>query len=163
MASRDSATVVASGFQAGSRRKVARGLMELRSNKEVEDAAIAWVCQREREAGRTPEDMRGRGSPVDIVSPPRMIEVKAYGRSARGEELFMEAPQMEEAERNPDFYLYVVEHVRQGDPAHFTLKLLSGEDLHSLLARAKEHRYFTVPWPVSHYDAIEPDLGAAQG
>jgi hypothetical protein len=33
---------------------------------------------------------------------------------------------------------------------------LAGEDLRSLLARAKEQRYFTVPWPVSHYDTLKP-------
>lgn len=132
--------------------------MELTSNKAVEDAAIAWVCELERTAGRSPTDMRATTSAVDIVSPPRAIEVKAYGRFARGEELFIEVVQFDEAERNPHFYLYVVENVRQGDPEHFELKVLAGQDLRNLLDRAKEHRYFTVPWPVAHYDALEPGL-----
>lgn len=132
--------------------------MELTSNKAVEDAAVSWVCQLEREAGREPEDMRARSSPVDIVSPPRAIEVKAYGQSARGTELFMEVAQLEEAQRNPEFYLYVVENVRQGDPVDFGLKVLAGEALQTLLTRAKEQRYFTVPWPVAHYEALNPGL-----
>jgi hypothetical protein len=132
--------------------------MELTSNKAVEDAAIAWVCDLERQAGRSPEDVRNGGSAVDVLSPPRAIEVKAYGRLARGEELFIEVAQFDEDERNPDFYLYVVENVRQGDPHHFQLKVPAGEDLQSLLASAKEQRYFTVPWPVAHYDALTPGL-----
>src|SRR6266540_1459799 len=41
----------------------------------------------------------------------------------------------------------------QGDPAQFTLKVLGGQRLARLLERAKEQRYYTVPWPVSDYDA----------
>lgn len=132
--------------------------MEVTSNKAVEDAAIAWVCELERKAGRSPKDMRGSSSPVDIMSPPRAIEVKAYGRFARGEELFIEVAQFEEAERNPEFYLYVVENIRQGNPELFQLKVLAGQDLRALLDRAKEQRYFTIPWPVAHYDSLDPGL-----
>lgn len=115
--------------------------MEVTGKRAVEDAAIAWVCELERKAGRIPKDMRGSNSPVDILSPPRSIEVKAYGRFARGEELFIEVAQFEEAERNPEL---------------FQLKVLAGQDLRSLLDRAKEQRYFTMPWPVAHYDSLDP-------
>lgn len=63
-----------------------------------------------------------------------------------------------EARSNPDFFVYVVENVRQGDPAHFTLKVLGGERLKRLLLRAKEQRFFTVPWPVADYDSIPHGL-----
>lgn len=125
---------------------------EIRGNKAIEDAAISWVMSLEHAAGRKPIDIRYRGAPGDISSPPRLIEVKAFGMTTRGYELWLEVRQVEEARRNPNFYLYVVENVRQGDPAHFTLKVLVGERLARLLAHAKERRYFTVPWPVADYE-----------
>lgn len=42
----------------------------------------------------------------------------------------------------------VVENIRQGDPTSFTLKVIDGERLRRLLERAKERRYYEVPWPV---------------
>jgi hypothetical protein len=36
----------------------------------------------------------------------------------------MEVRQVDEARRTPDYYVYVVENVRQGDPAKFTLRVL---------------------------------------
>lgn len=130
----------------------ARAMPELRTNRKVEDAAIAWVLTKERAEGRLPKDVRYAGAPYDIESPPRAIEVKAVGGSNRGFGLWLEVSQMEEALRNPDFFLYVVENVRQGDPRNFTLKVLGGERLRRLLERAKERRYYEVPWPVADYD-----------
>jgi hypothetical protein len=78
-----------------------------------------------------------------------MIEVKAFGTSNRGYELWLEARQVQEARTNPDFYVYVVENVRQGDSSMFTLRVLGGEHLARLVARAKEQQYFTIPWPVA--------------
>lgn len=133
-------------------------MAELRGNKAIEDAAIAWVMELERAAGRQPRDTRYRGAPADIESPPRLIEVKAFGKSNRGYDLWLETRQVEEARRNPDFYVYVVENVAQGDPANFTLKVLGGERLARLLERAKEQRYYTVPWPVAEYDGAPTAL-----
>ncbi|WP_139307349.1 protein NO VEIN domain-containing protein [Micromonospora pattaloongensis] len=126
--------------------------MEIVGNRAIETAAIDYVIMREREAGRTACDVRGTGSAGDVASPPRMIEVKAYGKSARGTDLWLEVRQVEEALQNPDFWIYVVENVRQGDPSQFTLKMLGGERLQKLLGRAKEQRYYTLPWPVADYD-----------
>jgi hypothetical protein len=125
---------------------------ELQGNKAIEDAAIAWVMDYERSRGREPQDTRHRGAPADIESSGRVIEVKAFGTSNRGYDLWLETRQVEEARRNPDFYVYVVENVRQGSPSMFTLKILGGERLQQLLLRAKEQRYFTIPWPVGDYD-----------
>jgi len=127
-------------------------LPELTSNKVIEEAAIAWVIELERQAGRDPRDTRHLGAPADIESPPRLIEVKAFGTTNRGNDLWLETRQVEEALRNPNFYIYVVENLRQGQPEHFTLKVLGGNLLAGLLSRRKEQRYFTVPWPVSVYD-----------
>ena len=54
---------------------------QLTSNKAKEDAAIAWVMDLERAAGREPRDTRYTGAPADIESPPRLIEVKSFGTS----------------------------------------------------------------------------------
>jgi hypothetical protein len=131
---------------------------ELVGNKTVEDAAIAWVLKLEEAAGRKPRETRYSGAAADIESPPRVIEVKAFGKSNRGNDLWLETRQVEEALVNPNLYVYVVENVRQGDPARFTLNVLSGERLAGLLKRAKEQRYYTVPWPVADYDSCPMSL-----
>ena len=88
------------------------------------------------------------------MSPPRLIEVKAYGKRARGNNLWLEVRQVEEGEEKSRFDVYVVENVEQGDPNLFTLKVLGGPHLQRLLERAKEQRYFTVPFPVAEYDQV---------
>ena len=135
-------------------------MAELVGNKAIEDAAIAWVIQLEIAAGRRPQDTRYRGAPADIESPPRLIEVKAFGKSTRGYDLLMEPRQLEEARANPDFYIYVVENVRQGNPLQFTLRVLAGDHLQRLLTRVKEYRDYGVPWPVADYDKCSLSLGA---
>ena len=129
---------------------------EILGPRAVESAAIGYVVVTEREAGRQARDVRGTGAAGDVDSPPRTIEVKAFGTSARGTDLWLEVRQVEEARRNPEFYVYVVENVRQGDRSKFTLKVLGGQRLAHLLKSAKEQRYYTVPWPVSDYDMAPP-------
>ena len=131
---------------------------ELTSNKAKEDAAIAWVMELERVAGRQPRDTRYTGAPADIESPPRLIEVKSFGTSNRGYDLLMEVRQVTEAMHNPSYYVYVVENVSQGDPAKFTLRVLGGARLQRLLDRAKEYRGYSVPWPVADYDSCRLGL-----
>lgn len=133
-------------------------MAELVGNNAVESAANAWVMDLERAAGHQPRDSRCQAAPDDIESPPRVIEVKAFGKSNRGFDLWPETRQVEEARENPDFYIYVVENIRQGDPALFPLRVLGGARLQRLLTRAKEQHYFTVPWPVADYDSCPKDL-----
>jgi len=128
-------------------------MAEIIGNKAIESAALEWVLDLERAAGRQPVDARFTGAPGDIASPPRVIELKAFGKSARGNDLWLETRQLEEARNNPNFYLYIAENIRQGDRAQFTLRVLGGERLHALLRRAKEQHYYTVPWPVAQYDS----------
>ena len=45
-----------------------------------------------------------------------MIEVKAFGLSGRGNELWLETRQVDEARTNGRFHLYVVDNVRQATP-----------------------------------------------
>lgn len=125
---------------------------QLASNKAVEDAAIAWVIEYERGRGREAHDARYTGAAGDVQSDGRVIEVKAFGKSNRGFGLWLETRQVEEARSNPSFFVYVIENVRQGDPSAFTLKILGGDRLRRLLEKARERRYFEVPWPVADYD-----------
>ena len=128
--------------------------MPPQTNKEIEDAAVGWVIDVEKQAGRMARDTRYSGGAADISSPPRSIEIKAYGGSARGQELWLEACQFDAARRDADFWLYLVENVRQGDPAQFRLVQIGGEELAGLLRRATERRYYTVPFPVAVYDRL---------
>ena len=113
-------------------------MAELVGNKAIEDAAVKWVMDLERAVGRQPHDTRYKGAAADIESPPRVIEVKAFGNFNRGYDLWLETRQVNEARKNPNFYVYVVENVRQGDPALFTLRVLGGARLRHLLTRAKD-------------------------
>ena len=123
-------------------------------NRAVENAAVAWVMELERGAGREPIDKRGVAAfSADLESAPRIIEVKAFGTSNRGFDLWLEVKQVEEARRNPNFWLYAVENVKQGDPLRFTLKVFGGDKLARILARAREKRYFEVPLGVREYDS----------
>ena len=128
-------------------------------NRAIENAAVAWVMELERRAGRQPQDSRYRGATADIESAPRVIEVKAVGKeSCRGEFLWLETRQVEAARENRDFYVYVVENVAKGEPERFRLKVYGGEQLQRLLANAKERRYYEVPVPVAEYDRADADV-----
>jgi uncharacterized protein DUF3883 len=131
----------------------------LSGNKAIEDAAIAFVMRLEREVGRNPIDRRYEAAfAADIESLPRIIEVKAVGGSQRGWFLPLEVPQVNEANTNPDFFVYVVDNVRQGDPTKFGLKVLGGERLARLVANAKERRYFEVPVPVGERGEVKSEV-----
>ena len=124
------------------------------TNRAIEDAAVAYVLEWERAHGRPSHDTRGSGAPADVAGEHRTIEVKAYGGSARGQDLWLEPRQFAEAQQNPHFWLYVVDNIRQASPAQFRLLEIGGERLNAMLSRAVEHRYFTVPWPVAVYDEL---------
>lgn len=120
----------------------------------VEDAAILWVLDYERRSGRSPRDTRNRGEAADIQSDERVIEVKATGGSARGWFIWMEPRQIDEARSNPNFHLYIVDNVRQGNPELFRLVDLHGDELAALVAHAREKKHYEVPFPTSVYDRL---------
>jgi hypothetical protein len=133
---------------------VAKLKAEALRGRQVEDAAVTWVMEYERRNGRVPIDRRYmREFPGDIDSPPRVIEIKATATSYRGWFLPLEPIQVKHATTDPNFSLYVVENVGQGDPSAFTLRIISGEHLQQLVSRATERRYFEVPWSTKDYDA----------
>lgn len=130
------------------------------TNRQVEDVAIAFVLAREAEAGRTAVDRRGDSgfaadiSATDADGVERIIEVKAYGGSARGTELWLEPSQYDSAKQDPQFHLYLVENVRAEDPLGIRLLDVRGADLERLMGRAKQRTYYTVPFPVRSFDEL---------
>lgn len=136
----------------------------LTNNRAIENAAVAFVMEHERHSGREPQDTRGNPQALaDLLSPPRLIEVKATGCSARGYDLWLEPNQMKAALSESEFYLYIVENVRQGDPRLFTLRVIGGEQLQGFLKRAKERRYFMMPWSVKDYDKTPIESATNKG
>lgn len=136
-------------------------------NRAIEDAAIEYVMDLERRAGREPVDRRYEAAfAADIWSPPRTIEVKAVGKDQRGWFVPVETRQYEAARSDRDFYLYVVDNIRQGDPSAFRLKVFAGEQLQRLLEKAKKREYWEMPIPVAEFDSApgpEAILGSAAG
>lgn len=129
-------------------------MTEIVGNRAIEDAAIRYVIAFEALQGRAAHDTRGKGLPADVESTGRVIEIKAYGGSARGQDLWLEARQVEVAEQQPDaFWVYVVDNVRQGDPQKFGLRLLGGEQLAMMLEKKRVQTTYTIPFPVSVYDS----------
>lgn len=124
------------------------------TNRAVENAAIAFVVAYEATCGRLSHDTRGTGAAADVAGDMRTIEVKAYGGSARGQDLWLESRQVDESRTNPNFWLYIVDNVRQGDPTRFGLLTIGGSELATLMARAVERHYYTVPFPVATYDRL---------
>lgn len=129
-------------------------------SRTVQDAAVRWVMQLERAAGRQPVDRREDPTfPGDLESGPRTIVVRALPGGSGDAALTLDATQFAEARRNPTFHVYVVEDTRHGDPTLFTLKVLGGTALRELLGRAWERHYFEMRWPAAHHDAT-PGLEA---
>lgn len=52
---------------------------------------------------------RGTGAAADVAGGGRTIEVKAYGQYSRGQDLWLEPRQKNEAASDPDFWIYIVE------------------------------------------------------
>jgi len=125
-------------------------------NRAIESAAIQWIIKLEAADGRAAFDTRGGGGVADITSPPRTIEVKAFGGVARGQDLWLETTQVNAALADTDFWVYVVENLAQGDLAEFRLAMIGGQRLAALLRHRRERHYFEVPWPVADYDSDPP-------
>jgi hypothetical protein len=127
------------------------------ANTDTERLAIEYVMQLERDAGRTPADVSHRGVPYDVSSPPRKIEVKAFGRSARGEVLALEESQVTEARQDPEnFYLYVVDHVTTGDGTPMAVRIIHGDLLAQMLDRTPPKISYWATLRVREYDQLIP-------
>ena len=125
------------------------------TNSETERKAIEYVMQLERDAGRTPEDVSRKGVPYDISSPPRKIEVKASGGSARGAAVPLEGSQVEQAKSDPEnFYLYVVDNVASSQIA---VRVIHGAALAAIERTTPRLTY----WPTfraGDYDGTDPGV-----
>ncbi|GHF14724.1 hypothetical protein GCM10018789_51080 [Streptomyces werraensis] len=107
----------------------------------------------ERAAGRDPIDVRTTGLPYDLEFSPRMIEVKAFSRSARSEPLPLEDRQVAAAKADPEnYYLYVVDNLAVLDGAEVCVRILHGEVLLAMIERSKPQITY---WPT--FKATECD------
>lgn len=82
----------------------------LRSNRAVENAVITFVMAYEQAHGGEATDKRGGHVPADVQSDDRVIEVKAFGLSTRGNDLWLETRQVDGSRRNGHFHLCVVDN-----------------------------------------------------
>lgn len=125
-------------------------------NAAVQRAAVQFVVEYERAYGRNARDTSRGGAPGDIASDGRVIEVKSCGGfDVRTDGLlYFTPPQLREGGSNPEYYVYIVENVRQGDPTKFELRILHGEQLRRLFAGAKPHRFY-VPVRAADYQVLE--------
>lgn len=131
------------------------------SNYETENRAIAYVIAHERAAGRTAADVHKiKGSLVDVESTDdatgekRLIEIKAFGGTGRGDFLWLESNQVEALEQDPGSHLYIVTNVKSPEPQAIRVLDLTGEQLRERLAAKKEKHYYEVPLPVAVYDDL---------
>jgi hypothetical protein len=130
------------------------------ANAEIERAAIEYVLELERRAGREPVDVHLQGFPYDVSSPPRKIEVKAFGGSARGEPVPLEDRQVKAAQEDPEsFYVYVVDNVAAGDQAETAVRVLHGSVLRAMLDRAAPHITYWPTLRTSDYDQLDTGVG----
>ncbi len=126
------------------------------ANADIERAGIEYVLRLEREAGRHPEDVHDqRGFSYDVSSPPRKIEVKAFGGSARGAPIPLEDRQVKAAREDPEnFYVYVVDNIASGDQAKIAVRVLHGPVLRAMIDRTMPQITYWPTLRTSDYDQI---------
>ena len=130
------------------------------ANTEIERAAIEHVLELERKAGREPVDVHLQGFPYDVSSPPRKIEVKAFGGSARGAPVPLEDRQVKAAREDPEnFYVYVVDNVAAGQQAQIAVRVLHGPVLRAMLDRAAPHVTYWPTLRTTDYDQLATGVG----
>ena len=124
------------------------------SNSATEAAAIRHVLDLERQAGRSPEDVSRKGAPYDVSSPPRKIEIKAFGGSARGAGVPLEGSQVDAALEDPqNYYVYVVDNV--DSPEAMGVLVLHGELLRAMIDRSTPRRTYWPTFRTGDYDTAE--------
>jgi hypothetical protein len=129
------------------------------TNAEIERIAIEYVMDLERDAGREPQDVHLGGVPYDVLSPPRKIEVKAFGKSARGAQLPLEDSQVQAAKADPkDFYVYVVDNVMAEAPAKIAVRVLHGATLMRMIDRTAPHITYWPTLRTAEYDQISEGI-----
>ena len=111
------------------------------ANSETERVAIEYVMALKCRAGRRPEDVHLHGFPYDVSSPPRKIEVKAFGAAARGAPIPLEDRQVKAARDDLEhFYVYVVDNIAGASRRVPEGHARSGHASHLLLADAPYRR-----------------------
>ncbi|KAB1160983.1 DUF3883 domain-containing protein [Micromonospora sp. AMSO12t] len=125
-------------------------------NSEIERIAIEYVMELERRDGRVPEDVHLTGAPYDVSSPPRQIEVKAFGGSARSASVPLEDRQVQAARQEPqNFYLYVVDNVARAGEGLMRVRVIHGDVLTKMLDRTRPQITYWPTLRAQEYDDAE--------
>lgn len=105
----------------------------VRSARELDRAALDFVLTYETRQGRAAV-LAPMSAGVDVISPPRSIQVKATAQDAREGTLTiaLTANEVRRARSESSSYVYVVHNVAQGDPDLFQLRIVSADELHGL-------------------------------
>ena len=119
-------------------------------NTKVASAAVEFVLAQEERRGRQAHDSRKPSGHGDVQSDGRIIEVIACGNRIPPIGLLVTPGQVDKLEKNSHYAIYVVENIRQGNPAKFELRELRGVLLREVLANKKVQRY-RLPVPVAAY------------
>jgi hypothetical protein len=91
-----------------------------------------------------------------VSSPPRKIEVKAFGGSARGAPIPLEQRQVDAAREDQDnYYVYVVDNVARADEGKMKVRVLHGETLHAMINSATPHVTYWPTYQVTAYDQAD--------
>jgi hypothetical protein len=123
------------------------------SNSEIERAALDFVMELDRADGRQPVDVHRTDAPFDISSPPRKIEVKAFGGSARGAAVPLEERQVAAAKEDPEnYYVYVVDNVARADHGEMAVRVLHGPILLNMINGAKPQTTYWPTFRTANYD-----------
>ncbi|MER7992020.1 DUF3883 domain-containing protein [Micromonospora chalcea] len=124
--------------------------------RETERIAIEYVMELERRNGRVPEDVHLTGAPYDVSSPPRQIEVKAFGGSARSAPVPLEDRQVRAARQEPEnFYLYVVDNVARANDGLMCVGIIHGDVLSKMLDRTKPQITYRPTLRAQEYDGAD--------
>lgn len=100
--------------------------------------------------------VRVSGLPYDVESLPRLIEVKAFSRTARSEALPLEHRQVEAARANPEhYYLYVVDNLASAEEAEVGVRILHGETLLAMIERTRPQITYWPTFRAAEYDQAE--------
>ncbi|SCG69535.1 DUF3883 domain-containing protein [Micromonospora zamorensis] len=125
-------------------------------NSEIERIAIEYVMELERRNGRVPEDVHLTSAPYDVSSPPRQIEVKAFGASARSASVPLEDRQVQAARQEPEnFYLYVVDNVARAGEGLMRVRIIHGDVLTRMLDRTRPQITYWPTLRAQEYDDAE--------
>lgn len=135
-------------------------MVKIPGNEAVEDAAVAYVLDRERSAGRHPRDVRYQGAAGDVENPSRLIEVKPFSRSW-GSLNGSSPARFKRHDNTPTSTSTWSSTSARATRSSSRSRCSAGSGCSGLLAGVKESHSFEMPWPVADFDTTPSEVSAA--